>query len=96
MSAFWKPKSMALMSYFLKYDWQKNTTIWLTKRIFSKDWRENIASNFKILDSNVHSSVLTVYWYFYHFFLPETKTLYQYCPATFPDKKAFEKAFEHF
>ena len=28
---------------------------------FSKEVREKIASNFKIKDSNVHSSVMTIY-----------------------------------
>ena len=96
-SAFWKPKSITLMFYFLKYDWQKNTAIWLTKRIFSKDLSRKIASNFKIVDSNVHSSVMTIYRYFYQFFLPNTKTIYQYCLVTsFQLKKNREKALKRF
>ena len=42
------------------------------KRILQYDWGK-IASNFKILDSNVHSCVMTIYWYFYHFFTPRQK-----------------------
>ena len=39
--------------------WTKNTPLWLTKRIFSNDQKEQIVNNFKKLD-NVHSNVTTI------------------------------------
>ena len=38
--------------------WTKNTPLWLTKRIFSNDQKEQIVNKFKKLD-NVHSNVAT-------------------------------------
>ena len=39
--------------------WTKNTPLWLTKRIFSNDQKEQIVNNFKKLD-NVHWNVATI------------------------------------
>ena len=40
--------------------WRKNTPLWLTKRIFSNDQKEQIVNSFKNLD-NVHSNVTTIH-----------------------------------
>ena len=53
-------KIHAHMTYFLRNYWQKNTPIWLTKRIFSYDLTEKIPNNFNILDNSVHSNVMTI------------------------------------
>ena len=42
--------------------WTKNTPLWLTKRIFSNDQKEQIVNNFKKLD-NVHSNATTIHQY---------------------------------
>ena len=64
---------------------------------FSKDLREKIASDLKILDSNVRSTVMTIFMIFLPIFsLQEKKSLLTLSFHFFPIKKAFEKAFEHF
>ena len=42
--------------------WTKNTPLWLTKRIFSNDQKEQIVNKFKKLD-NVHSNVANIRQY---------------------------------
>ena len=64
---------------------------------FSKDLREKIASDLKILDSNVRSTVMTIFMIFLPIFsLQEKKSLLTLSFHFLPIKKAFEKAFEHF
>ena len=59
VSALWKQKSMTLITYFLGYHWAKDTPLWLIKRIFSNDLREQIANNFKKLN-NVYANAPTI------------------------------------
>ena len=68
--AFWKQKSMTIITYFLGYHWAKDTPLWLIKRIFSNDLREQITNNFKKLN-NVYGNAPTIHQYL-QIFLTQT------------------------
>ena len=49
--------------HFPKQIFWTNTPLWLIKRIFSSDQKEQIANKFKKLD-DVHSNVTTIHFFF--------------------------------
>ena len=90
LSAFWKQKSMTLITYFLGYHWAKDTPLWLTKRIFSNDLREQIANN--LCKCPNHSPIFTT-----NFSQTDQNLVPTLSCHFLPVKKSsFWKALEHF
>lgn len=72
VSAFWKPKSMMLMSERMRKEYSNkidrgNFQQWLR--------RTNYKQLLLLLENNTHSSVTTIHHYFYEILLPQSDSL---------------------